>query len=200
MFEKTVEFTTPKLHNYIKIFDNFIPTSALDVLTKVCKNHDEFNDGKIVNNSPQGTVDKETRNVKIWEMENLNTNNYTQIFWSSYLVYTFKKALQKYDQCFKLNSMYDIIDVQILKYTEGGHYNFHVDSGIHTPRTLSCIFFINDDYEGGNLLFRFPNQKEIINVEKVKNRMIVWPSNFLYPHSVSPVTKGERYSVVSWSR
>ncbi len=28
--------------------------------------------------------------------------------------------------------------------------------------------------------------------------MIIFPSNFLYPHQVMPVTKGERYSIVSW--
>ena len=36
-------------------------------------------------------------------------------------------------------------------------------------------------------------------VEKKANRMIIWPSNFLYPHSVKPVTEGIRYSVVSWA-
>ena len=189
-----------RLHDYIKIFDNFIPKNALSVLTKVCKNHKDFNEGEIIKNSGKVLTDKESRNVKIWELENLNTNNYTQIYWSSYFVYTFREAIKKYDEYFKLNSSYEVLDIQILKYTPGGHYKFHVDSGTHTPRTLSCIFFINDDYEGGDLLFRFPNQKETIRVDKIKNRMIVWPSNFLYPHSVSPVTKGERYSVVSWSR
>ena len=31
------------------------------------------------------------------------------------------------------------------------------------------------------------------------NRMIIWPSTFLYPHTVKPVTKGTRYSVVAWA-
>jgi len=189
-----------QLHDYIKIFDNFIPEYSLDVLLKVCKDHDQFDEGKIVNNGPEGSVVKESRNVKVWEMENLKTQNLTQAYWTCFLVDTFKQALKKYDQSFKLNSTYDIIDVQILKYDVGGHYEFHVDNGVHTPRTLSCIFFINDDYDGGNLMFKFPNQKQVINIEKIKNRMIVWPSNFMYPHSVSPVTKGERYSVVAWSR
>jgi len=30
------------------------------------------------------------------------------------------------------------------------------------------------------------------------NQMIVFPSNFMYKHSVSPVIEGERYAVVSW--
>ena len=35
--------------------------------------------------------------------------------------------------------------------------------------------------------------------EIVPNRLIIWPSNFLFPHSVLPVTKGLRYSVVAWA-
>ena len=42
-----------------------------------------------------------------------------------------------------------------------------------------------------NLLTRTP--------EIVPNRLIIWPSNFLFPHSVLPVTKGLRYSVVAWA-
>ena len=67
------------------------------------------------------------------------------------------------------------------------------------PRTLSAIYLINDDYEGGNLIFGIPGSDQILKIERVKNRMIVWPSNFLYPHTVEPIIKGTRYSMVSWA-
>ena len=66
-------------------------------------------------------------------------------------------------------------------------------------RIYSCVFLINDDYEGGELAFKYPKSDEILKVEKKKNRLIIFPSNFLYPHTVLPVTKGERYSVVAWA-
>ena len=28
--------------------------------------------------------------------------------------------------------------------------------------------------------------------------VLIFPSNFMYPHKVEPVTKGTRYSYVSW--
>ena len=28
--------------------------------------------------------------------------------------------------------------------------------------------------------------------------LVIFPSNFLYPHKISPVTDGVRYSYVSW--
>jgi predicted 2-oxoglutarate/Fe(II)-dependent dioxygenase YbiX len=30
-------------------------------------------------------------------------------------------------------------------------------------------------------------------------RTIIWPSNFMYPHKVIPVTSGTRYTLVSWA-
>lgn len=189
------------LQNYIQIYDNFIAEDQLKILTKVCKDRKEFEEGKIVDsNTSPSKLNKKIRDVKIWNLEHIKTNNFTQIFWTNFFGYTFKRAVQKYAKNFDMNNWFNIVDIQILKYTPGCHYSFHYDDSASTPRSISCIFFINDDYEGGNLMFRFPNVKESINIEKVKNRMIVWPSNFLYPHCVSPVTKGERYSVVSWVR
>jgi predicted 2-oxoglutarate/Fe(II)-dependent dioxygenase YbiX len=28
--------------------------------------------------------------------------------------------------------------------------------------------------------------------------LLIFPSNFMYPHRVEPVTNGERYSFISW--
>ena len=66
------------------------------------------------------------------------------------------------------------------------------------PRTLSIIFLLNNDYEGGNLCFREPNGSNEIMIENIPNRIVLWPSNFLYPHTIKPVTKGTRYSIVCW--
>ena len=89
--------------------------------------------------------------------------------------------------------------IDVLKYKEGGFYKYHVDHFDKEPRTFSCILLLNNDYEGGELCFRYPDTTREWTVEKKAGRIIVWPSNFLYPHSVKPVTKGTRYSVVSWA-
>jgi len=57
---------------------------------------------------------------------------------------------------------------------------------------LSIIGVLNDDYEGGELMF---HDKEY---ETKTGDVVIFPSNFLYPHMVNPVTKGTRYSFVSW--
>ena len=58
---------------------------------------------------------------------------------------------------------------------------------------LSMITVLNDDYAGG----------EILMCDKYKYKLktgetIVFPSNFLYPHSIKKITKGTRHSMVSW--
>ena len=74
----------------------------------------------------------------------------------------------------------------------------HTDSGKNMPRTLSYVYFINDDYKGGELIFELPTN-EVIKVNIQKNKLIMFPSNFLYPHKVLPVEEGVKYSVVSWA-
>jgi len=59
--------------------------------------------------------------------------------------------------------------------------------------TLSIIGILNDDYEGGELTM-FDDKK----IDTKKGDLLVFPSNFLYPHEITPVTKGVRYSYVSW--
>jgi hypothetical protein len=58
---------------------------------------------------------------------------------------------------------------------------------------LSCIGALNDNYEGGEFIM-FKDKKYKFNAGDI----IIFPSNFLYPHRVEEVTKGTRYTYVSW--
>jgi predicted 2-oxoglutarate/Fe(II)-dependent dioxygenase YbiX len=60
--------------------------------------------------------------------------------------------------------------------------------------TLSILGAINDDYEGGELIF-WESEKIVLKAGSI----MIFPSNFMYPHKVLPVTKGTRYSYVSWA-
>jgi len=59
--------------------------------------------------------------------------------------------------------------------------------------TLSIIGVLNDDFEGGELIM-FEDKK----IDTKKGDLIIFPSNFLYPHEITPVIKGVRYSYQSW--
>ena len=59
---------------------------------------------------------------------------------------------------------------------------------------LSIVGALNDNYEGGDFI--------MWETEKIKlpqGSIMIFPSNFMYPHKVTPVTSGTRYSYVSWT-
>lgn len=93
-----------------------------------------------------------------------------------------------------------INQVDFLKYEPGGKYEIHVDHFATSPRTMTVIINLNEDYEGGDFVFYNTTGKQIIKKEKLKTgSMVYFPSNFLFPHAVEPITKGVRYSIVIWT-
>jgi predicted 2-oxoglutarate/Fe(II)-dependent dioxygenase YbiX len=84
------------------------------------------------------------------------------------------------------------------KYSVGEKIDPHVDhiSGIFNDKKgipiLSVVGLLNDNFDGGE--FMLCNQK----VDLKAGDVLIFPSIFLYPHEVKPVTKGTRYSWVLW--
>lgn len=83
---------------------------------------------------------------------------------------------------------------QILKYSKGGHIVNHIDDSQKTPRRISTLYYLNDDYKGGELNFPRFN----VSYRPKADEMILFPSSYIYNHDVSEVTDGTRYCVVSW--
>ena len=94
--------------------------------------------------------------------------------------------------------------VQFLGYPPGGHYKGHNDAetfNLETrqwykimPRDVSFLFYLNDQYGGGELEFYDLG----LTIKPKKGMMIVFPSYKEFAHKVHPVTWGQRYSLVSW--
>ena len=102
---------------------------------------------------------------------------------------------------------------QVTRYRKGGFYNFHKDgngdhlSAYHNPqnafmhghvRKLSMTVALNDNFEGGAFEFASYAKQEcsIVPVEMQAGAVIVFPS--WMEHRVATVTKGIRYSLVTW--
>jgi PKHD-type hydroxylase len=94
---------------------------------------------------------------------------------------------------FDLNPWFDE-GFQFTQYPEGGYYNWHTDIGDGPTeyRKLSVVLQLNDDYEGGELEY-FPAR---FGVPKQRGLVTLFPAYM--PHRVRPVTKGTRYSLVTW--
>jgi hypothetical protein len=85
---------------------------------------------------------------------------------------------------------------QILKYGVGQKFVNHVDDHEIYHRRISSVYYLNDDYEGGEISFPRFN----ITYKPNANELIMFPSNYVYNHSVSEVTSGTRYAIASWMR
>ena len=59
---------------------------------------------------------------------------------------------------------------------------------------LSIVGVLNDSYSGGDFIM-FEEEKIDIN----SGDILIFPSVFLYPHKVDPVTAGTRFSYVAWA-
>ena len=126
---------------------------------------------------------KDIRNVKGYH---LNFDTPTNLFYWNLI----KKEIER------IYIIYNQID--LLKYSVGGKYMVHTDHFTKAPRHLSIIINLNDTYEGGDLVFTDQKNKEIKRLKLGAGTIVFFPSNFMYPHSIQPITKGTRYSIVSW--
>ncbi|MBC8430099.1 MAG: 2OG-Fe(II) oxygenase [Pelagibacteraceae bacterium] len=112
---------------------------------------------------------------------------------------TFKYCVDDYTSVYTQIKSIQYTDFRINRYGQGGYMKSHIDNIHHSHGQkqgyphLTSLIFLNDDYEGGD--FVLCGDKYI---EKVQGSAIVFPSNFMYPHEVKEVTKGKRYSIMTW--
>jgi predicted 2-oxoglutarate/Fe(II)-dependent dioxygenase YbiX len=90
-------------------------------------------------------------------------------------------------------------EIRFNKYEAGTNMKLHCDH-IQTLfdgkrrgiPTLTVLGLLNDDFQGGE--FKLCGETVNLSVGDV----IVFPSNFMYPHEVTTITEGTRFSFVSW--
>ena len=170
-----------ELEKFIKVFDNTMDPKIIGSCIQYL-NTLEFEDAGIIG-----------KNVKSNTLSDIHWKNR----WSSVILNLF----HQYRNSLNIEvPAVNIASLDALKYEEGGFYKAHSDSHLNYPRTISVVLFLNNDYDGGELVFHTPDKdlKEFKKIKAAPGRAILWPSNFIYPHSVSKVTKGRRYALISW--
>src|SRR6185312_4036501 len=88
---------------------------------------------------------------------------------------------------------------QFVVYREGDHFDWHMDKGPETPRrrklSLTLQLSASEDYEGGDL--EVYSGDGTITAKREPGAVLAFPSWIL--HRVTPVTRGERKSLVVWA-
>jgi predicted 2-oxoglutarate/Fe(II)-dependent dioxygenase YbiX len=192
--EETITYKskTP-LDDYIKIFYGIIPDETCDLILSEYSNSNEWTSSR----TGDGQINKDIRNCDIISLSQANTinnNPETRQKIDHLLFNASGSALKNYIELFPNCEVNTDSGYDLLRYQTNGYYSLHTDSFKDIPRSVSCSFNLNDDYEGGE--FAFFDREMVIRAPK--GSAIVFPSNFMYPHEIMEVKSGTRYSVVTW--
>ena len=102
---------------------------------------------------------------------------------------TFPKLFNTLKKDFNITFNYG----QIVYWPPFSYMDYHYDGTSEKNNTFTSICYLNDDFEGGQFLVRD------IDANLKVGDMILFPSCFIFPHEVKEVTKGTRYSFISWA-
>jgi predicted 2-oxoglutarate/Fe(II)-dependent dioxygenase YbiX len=85
-------------------------------------------------------------------------------------------------------------ELHLVRYRAGGQYVDHRDTPLEggTPRVLSILCYLNDDFQGGATAF--PDLD--FAFEPVAGTAIVFPPTYL--HRAEPIASGEKYVITAW--
>ena len=186
------------LKDYILLLDNWIPKYILDkTLEELPKNkfwkQHKYTDTKTLK-TEQHNGDKE---LDICYGENLTyIQKLHDLIW---------KALEKYIIVDKIGGNNLIgwsgfSQIKFNRYNKDQIMSKHIDHIVSlfpgNPKgipILSIVSLLNDNYQGGEFIM-FDDYE----IKFKAGDLLIFPSVFLYPHLVKPVTKGIRYAFVSW--
>ena len=176
----------------VKEYNNILPLKTLSKILKVA-NTRTYELGKIGFKNPKENL--EIRKVNVLPF-NRRSSSLTEVHYGSLFNYVITNYMNIYAKNFPPLHFDGLLECNLLMYKEGYHYEKHIDS--NGNRTLSAILFLNNDFEGGELYFEDVMTNKIYDYKPKPGTLLIWPSNFLFPHGVREVKKGNRFSVVAW--
>jgi predicted 2-oxoglutarate/Fe(II)-dependent dioxygenase YbiX len=181
------------IEDYIIVFDNILSDELCDSILNEYLNKNEWMPTSV----GVGTIEKRIRNTDVIGLsltEVIQRNPEKRKFLDNEIFKCAGSAIQKYNEIFPEARIEQDSGYELLRYKEGQFYLQHTDSFMKQPRAVSCSFALNDNYEGGEFAFWNKEKKVVLK----KGSVLMFPSNFMYPHEIMPVTKGTRYSIITW--
>jgi predicted 2-oxoglutarate/Fe(II)-dependent dioxygenase YbiX len=180
------------LRDYIVVFENIVPDELCDEVLK-----EYGNDKNWVNTIVDSGTKRDIRRcdaIHISDSFIIEQNQEKRKSIDNKLFECAASAIKQYNEKFKHAKIQGDSGYTLLRYQEGEFYKEHTDHFLQAPRIVSCSFTLNDGFEGGE--FGFFNRELVY--KPPKGSALMFPSNFLYPHEVMPVTRRVRYSIITW--
>jgi hypothetical protein len=85
-------------------------------------------------------------------------------------------------------------NLALLKFEKGLFLRPHIDTESAESNHIASIYYINEDYIGGELCFPDLN----INIKPIPNSVIFFPGNENYLHEVRKIISGDRFTSSMW--
>lgn len=182
-----------------EIFDKSFSERIINYIDKL------DNTGKLKNlavgTNELSRLNLDIRNVMGHHMQinSIENNHQSDVIFSKVIQNIIKPLFLNFSLHFPFYPFGKINQIDLLKYSPGGHYETHCDDSVDIHRAATIIINLNNEYEGGELMFYSGYKKEVLKTISLKKGDVVFfPSNFLFPHKINPITKGTRYSIVAW--
>jgi hypothetical protein len=187
-----------KLEDYVKIYHNFIDDETCDSLVSILNDPDKvnWNQHSFYNAVTKEYIsyEKELSVSYVSCEESLNIQNKIWFGIEQYVLKDFQVCHQYYNSWSGYSQLkFNRYDVNTRMKLHCDHIQSMFDGQVKGIPTLTVLGALNDDYEGGELIMW-----EDTLVHLPKGSLMIFPSNFLYPHRVEDVKKGIRYSFASW--
>ena len=184
------------LRDYIHV-TNLMPEKVCDTIVSEISETDAWGKHQWYNQETQQYNDSDPTELDSFFPERLLHDTV-----SEYII----KALDEYhDKVGVLDEQHPHLvsafsNIRMNRYTKDTRMKTHFDH-IHDTfdgtkkgiPVLSIVGLLNDDFEGGEFTFF-----DDYTIPLRKGDLVVFPSVFLYPHTIRYVTKGVRYSWVTW--
>jgi hypothetical protein len=190
--EKKVSCRT--VEDYITVFENVLPEDFCDHILNEYANTDLWK--STLTGSGHDPNARNCNVIPISQKEVIIQNQEIRAEIDENLFQAVSESLRLYEQSvpgadleIKEDSGYEL-----LRYNEGEFYVEHTDSFKEIPRAITCIISLNDDYIGGEISF-FSRE---LSYKLKKGSVIMFPSNFMYPHEIQKIVSGTRYSIITW--
>lgn len=82
----------------------------------------------------------------------------------------------------------------LLKYEKDDFFVTHTDSSRSYPRQVSTVYYVNDNYSGGELTFPYID----LTIKPMAGELIVFPSTNMFSHQAEKIIEGTKYSLANW--
>ena len=183
--------------DYVKLFPNILEPSECNTIIDYYEEFADWGPSHFAG-SGYGTIkDSPGKHLQMdewWITKNRAEGHYSTL-WRA-----FAEAVETYRDYYPDININMTTPFRLNRYSTGGWMQRHIDNIAHSHGQeygfphITSLLFLNDNYEGGNFVLCDGEFEK----KPTQGSCVVFPSNFMYPHEVKEVTKGTRYSVMTW--